>query len=588
MEYKNENKICQNCKKDFVIEPDDFSFYEKMKVPPPTFCPQCRFQRRIAYRNDKKLFKVKDAFTGKEIFSLWPEEGGKKVISQEEWYGDSWYALDYGKDYDFSKPFFEQFKELSYSVPIFNLNVEFIVNSPYSGNATGLKNCYLCFNSNYSEDCMYGTGIDYCKDCADNSYVNHSERCYDSFWLDNCYQCFSSIICSESRNLWFCRSCLGCSDCLGCMGLRKASYCIFNKQYTKEEYFEELKKMKLNTTSGFLKTRDISRALWLDYPIKFNQGLKNFNSTGSYVTNCKNVNDSYLVRESENMRYCQHMLAPGNKECYDISIWGKNTELSYETCVSGENSYNLKFCFNCWPACKDSEYGMDLFSCSNCFGCVGLKKKQYCIFNKQYSKEEYEELIPKIKKHMDEMPYKDKQGIVYKYGEFFPIELSPFGYNNTIAMQHFLLTKEESDKKGYFWIEVPRGNYTITKKVEELPDLIDDVSDDIIKEIIECEKCKNPYRIVENEITFLRKENLPLPHICHDCRYERLISDRLKTPLYERECMCNGKSDMTGKYNNTVAHIHGDEPCGEEFKTGYAPDGQEIVYCEKCYQQEVY
>jgi RNA polymerase subunit RPABC4/transcription elongation factor Spt4 len=37
-----ETKNCQNCKKDFNIEPDDFSFYEKMKVPVPTWCPECR------------------------------------------------------------------------------------------------------------------------------------------------------------------------------------------------------------------------------------------------------------------------------------------------------------------------------------------------------------------------------------------------------------------------------------------------------------------------------------------------------------------------------------------------------------------
>ena len=31
METKTQIKKCQNCKKDFIIEPDDFSFYEKMK-----------------------------------------------------------------------------------------------------------------------------------------------------------------------------------------------------------------------------------------------------------------------------------------------------------------------------------------------------------------------------------------------------------------------------------------------------------------------------------------------------------------------------------------------------------------------------
>ena len=50
-------KKCQNCKKDFTIEVEDFNFYEKIKVPPPTFCPECRHIQRLASRNVKSLYK---------------------------------------------------------------------------------------------------------------------------------------------------------------------------------------------------------------------------------------------------------------------------------------------------------------------------------------------------------------------------------------------------------------------------------------------------------------------------------------------------------------------------------------------------
>lgn len=393
---------------------------------------------------------------------------------------------------------------------------------------------------------------------------------------------------ADSRNLYFCRDCVGCNDCFGCANLRKSSYCIFNKQYTKEQYEEEVKKMQLDTFSGVEQACRAARDFWHTQITKCHQGLKNLNSIGSYVTNCKNVNDSYLVRESENMRYCQYMQVPGNKDCYDTSNWGENTELSYETMESGEFGYNNKFSQNCWPACRNVEYCRYLFSCTDCFGCVGLKKKQYCILNKEYTKEEYENLVSKIKKHMDEMPYIDSQEIVYKYGEFFPTELSPYGYNNTQAMQHFPMTKEEVEKRGYTWIEVELNKYNITQKASDLPDSINDATDQILKEVMECGVCKKAYRILENEFNFLRKEKLPLPHMCHDCRHERRISDRLKIKLYERSCMCAGAADETGKYKNTVSHIHKDSPCGKKFKTGYSPDRPEIVYCEKCYQQEVY
>ena len=38
---QSETKTCQNCKQDFIIESEDFNFYEKIKVPAPTLCPEC-------------------------------------------------------------------------------------------------------------------------------------------------------------------------------------------------------------------------------------------------------------------------------------------------------------------------------------------------------------------------------------------------------------------------------------------------------------------------------------------------------------------------------------------------------------------
>ena len=585
---QTETRKCQNCKESFTIGPEDFNFYEKVKVPPPTFCPLCRAQRRLAFRNERKLFRVKDSNTGQEIFSTYPTESGRKIITRDAWLGDGWDAMDYGQDYDFSRSFFEQLRELENNVPTYNFNVIRMVNSPYSFNATELKNSYLVCNSSFSEDSMYGNAVDLSKDCVDNSHILESERLYECFWMTKCYQCYFTTMSSDSRNLWFSRDCVGCNDCFGCANLRKSSYCIFNKQYTKEKYFEEIKKMKLDTTSGIALAREKARTFWNTQPVKSHQGLRNLNSTGSYVTDCKNVNDSYLVRESENMRYCQYLQVPSSKDNYDVSVWGSNLELCYETIECGDNSYNNRLCRNCWPACSNIEYSVHLFSSSDCFGCVGLKKKQYCILNKQYTKEEYESLTAKIRRHMDEMPYVNSWGIVYKYGEFFPIEFSPFGYNNTIAMQHFPITEKEANEKGYLWVDAEFNKYTITQKASELPDAISDATADILKEVLECEVCKKAYRIIENEFNFLRKEKLPLPHLCSECRHERRIGDRLKIQLFDRACMCSGREDDNKKYQNTIAHNHGDSHCDEKFKTGYSPDRNEIVYCEKCYQTEVY
>lgn len=81
-------------------------------------------------------------------------------MTQEEWFSDTWDAMDYGKEYDFSKSFFTQLFELDKEVPIYALNETAMVRSDYCGNASSLKDCYLIFNSNRTETSMYGNAVD--------------------------------------------------------------------------------------------------------------------------------------------------------------------------------------------------------------------------------------------------------------------------------------------------------------------------------------------------------------------------------------------------------------------------------------------
>jgi hypothetical protein len=70
-----------------------------------------------------------------------------RVYEQKFWWSDNWNPLDYGKDFDFSRPFFEQFDELYKKVPLislWNINAE---NSEYNNNCFSLKDSYMSFNS---------------------------------------------------------------------------------------------------------------------------------------------------------------------------------------------------------------------------------------------------------------------------------------------------------------------------------------------------------------------------------------------------------------------------------------------------------
>src|SRR3989344_5392742 len=109
---KQETRDCQSCKGQFVIEPDDFAFYEKIKVPPPTWCPGCRLQRRYSFRNEMNLYKVKCGLCGKNTISMYSADKPYPIYCQKCWMSDNWDPLQYGQEYDFSKPFFEQFGQL--------------------------------------------------------------------------------------------------------------------------------------------------------------------------------------------------------------------------------------------------------------------------------------------------------------------------------------------------------------------------------------------------------------------------------------------------------------------------------------------
>jgi len=195
----------------------------------------------------------------------------------------------------------------------------------------------------------------------------------------------------------------------------------------------------------------------------------------------------------------------------------------------------------------------------HCFACVGLRNKQYCILNKQYTEEEYNILVPKIIEHMR------KTG---EWGEFFSPSLSPFGYNETVAMEYFPLSKEEVLKLGFNWSDYEPPFPKVEKIIpaSKLPENIADIPDDILNWAIECEVTKKPFRIIKQELEFYRKHSLPIPRRHPDQRHLDRLALRNPRKLYERKC----------------------DQCHKDMITTYAPDRPETVYCEECYQREVY
>ncbi|PIR68620.1 hypothetical protein COU49_00130 [Candidatus Nomurabacteria bacterium CG10_big_fil_rev_8_21_14_0_10_35_16] len=581
MGYKSQNIVCQNCKGEFTIEPNDFGFYQKIKVPPPTFCPNCRRQRRYAWRNNASLYSRKCELCSKSVVSIYSPESGLTIYCNKCWWSDKWDPKNYAMDYDFSKPFFTQFKELVKKVPhmsIVNDDGIASLNCEYTHDWWFSKNCYMCFSGWYVENVMYSFFILAGKNIMDCSNIRSpSEWMYECIHSPRSYKVKYSEISVACIDSAFVYDCWDCSNCFICTGLRGKKYYFKNKQYTKEEYEKILQSYNLDTFSGVEKAKKEFNELFLKYPRRYTINFKSVNCTGDLTTFSKNSKNCFVTKGAEDCAYTDFAGDSNNpnKDCYDVTITSGVSEC-YE-CVVGDHSQLNRFGLFSVKS-QDIQYSQHCHNCKYVFGCVGLRNAKYCIFNKQYTKEEYEELVPRIKEHMNNMPYKDKQGIEYKYGEFYPIELSPFGYNESCAMEEFPLTKEKTEEKRYCWQDnVQRTVGKETLLPENIPDSINDIDNSIIKEILICTNCKRNYKIIPNELIFYKNLKIPIPRQCFNCRYMARVTRRNPFKLWHRQCMCDKKN-----------HSHGVGRCTEEFETSYAPDRPEIVYCEKCYQAEVY
>lgn len=553
----SEIKQCQNCKKDFTIEPDDFAFYEKMKVPAPVNCPRCRFQWRALWRNEMHLYNRKCELCGKSIVAMYHSESSYTVYCQDCWFSDKWDPTSYAQDYDAKRPFFDQMGDLLEKVPkagIFISNdVGPNVNSEYANFAGSLKDCYLVFNSSpHIENCAYSRGVAYSKDIFDSYYADKIEIGYE---MVNAHSS-SNVAFIQNTNdcvdCWYMYGCSGCQNCFGCVNLRHKSYYFLNQPFSKEEYERKVKEIKGSHKNMEFFRKDFEK-LVIRAPRRENNNLKSTQSSGEYIFESKNCKNSFEVYFCEDSR---HLFSTKNaKDCYDLIGHGRNGELLLEGVAVGTSRNVIG---SWWTITShDIVYGFGLRSCQDCFGCDSLRNARYCILNKQYDDKEYKRIIEII---ISELKEKNL------FGLYFPPSIAPFAYNETVGQDNFPLTKEEALKSGYKWqdnLQITKGKETM--KSLEVPDHIKDVKDSIVNEIFACEVCGRNYKIIQNELLFYRKMILPLPRKCFFCRHADRLKRRGPIDIYDRQCA----------------------KCKKVIETTYAPDRPEIVYCESCYQKEV-
>ena len=363
--YKNISPVFEGVRKTF---------------PTPTISPVERMIGKMAFRNERTLYKRKCDHSGRDIISVYPAESPYTVYKADVWWGSDWSAYDFGAQVDFDRPFFDQFFDLMEHTPLLALYAVDVENSDYNNACANLKDSYLCFNVDYLERCYYVGGAMRSSDCIDCTVMDRCEWCYESFNITECQNCWYCTDCNTSSDLFFCHACEGCQDCLLCFNQYRKRHCILNQQYSPEEY-EKKKKEILSSDMDAVRTRFESEKL--KYPHRYLHGLKNENVTGSYMymsKNAYNCHQSIALEDCKNCVYCFEA-----KNCQDFVIYGNGSNYIYQCIATGTGISNTSFCIGTWKNTRDSLYCYHTVNgCHDCFGCVSLNKGSYSILNTAY------------------------------------------------------------------------------------------------------------------------------------------------------------------------------------------------------------
>lgn len=540
---------CTQCSQTFTIYSEDREFYSHFDVPDPTMCPDCRSQQRMAHRNEVNLYPGTCALCNKPIISQYSADKQLTVYCRECWWSDAWDPYSYGRAYDFSRPFFEQFNEFIRSVPLINLLDYKSENSEYTHCVSNNKNCYLIFSSDYNENCLYSVWLSKCKEVVDCFRVANSEQSYASFFCDRLYNCQYMVKCFSATESMYCYDSRNIQNCALSYNLRNKQYYIFNEQYTKTDYEKKLAELQLDTVRGRAKALEKFNKLMNNDAIHHYRNTlgRIENVSGDYLRNAHNIFHCYDLEEATNCRYVRNMNFMKDSMDCEYGGDGENGYQNVET-------YPMPQGGMCTFACYGGSavlYSHSIMNSKDVFASSGLKKAQYVIFNKQYSQVEHEAMLMKIKAHMKQTG---------EWGEFFPIQHSLFGYNETNAQDWMPMTQQQVSQQQWSWHE-----FSLPAEAQG--------------DAHTCTQCKSPFKLVQAELDFYAHHKIPEPTKCYKCRYADRRAWHTPMQLRNIQCTCT-----RAEHDNHAA----EQRCSETFETTYPEDFARNIFCSDCYRAEIY
>ena len=522
-------------------------------IPVLPLSPQERMRSILAYRNDRRLFKRVCSMSGEPMISAYHKDTPFPVIKSSLWWGDEWEAMGCGFVPDTNQPFFPQFATLQSQVPREGTSVVNSENCEYNSHTRDSKNGYLNHLSAQCENVLYSHLMISCTDCVDGISNTECTLCFDCGFVKQCYEC---VKCEESSNCTDCHfsyQLRGCSNCLLCTNLTGKKFYYRNQPCTPEE-FATLKSSLLDGDSAtYTATCKEYEALKTSSPQRATHTLNCEDVLGEHLTDSKHCYGCFDIRSSED---CFNLWNGGSNDViHGYSILLPRSQ-SVFSCVTIRGCQNIFFSSNCWNS-NDLWYCDNCVNCADCFGCVGLKKKRHCFFNVQHSPSEYEALA---------RDWRERMIAGKEWGEFFPMQHSPFCYNESAAQDFFPMTQHDIVSEGLRYREfddaVARSEGS-AKEATRPPVHLSSLQEGMI---LDCPACSLRYRIVQQEIDFYQKMHVPPPQQCPECRLTARIVERCPYSLVSRKC----------------------SNCSIDLETVYTEQKAPQVLCETCYMEKVF
>ena len=509
-------RVCELTGEKWNLTEEEIGWYKKFNVPPSPYALHTRWELMTSFWTGFQWWYFKHPKTGENILSFYHPATGVSVLPDKEWF-----------DHDFSSEFLEDDPMRSVEESLYQLTRR--IPLPASSNlqepensiatvSNGERNSYFMCGCD-SERSLFGF---WSTRLVDSCLVFSSGNVTDSYSISCAVNVHNSLFirdCSNVLSSAFCFSCEDIEFCFGATNQRHAKYLWFNEQLTKEAWEQRRAEVDLSRRSELEKWLEAfydlvgNKTIWSE-----NMSVGAINSTGEYLFDVSDCSECYFC-----VKHCSHL--------YNCLFGVSGKESAFSAPIFSENVYEANNCFNsnackytyATYGCQNLEYSFLNYECQNCFGCVGLRHKEFYIFNKSYTEEVYWKKLDEIKCRMLD------DGT---YGRSLSMKLSPTYFGESGAVKHLDAKMDRWEKLGGTPFD-PESFGAIgdlsdqpMRSSQEIPDSIDEVTDEawIGKPILD-EKAHRRFTFLKPELAFYRRKRLAPPTTHMTTRMKDLLQE---------------------------------------------------------------